>query len=74
MAATNTPMKSREAICAAYTPVDAQDEISLNVMLDMRDLLNRISMVASEGKVEIIEDPEVKSIAGEQMEIELEDK
>ena len=70
--ADNNPMQSRTAILAAYAGT-GDDLIKMNVWLDIRDLLNRISMVASVSKPVIIEDSEVNKMVG-QMKLDLEGK
>jgi len=66
MAITSKPMQSREVICAAYTAADAQDAIKLNLLLDIRDLLKRLSVTAmSEQPEAIINDPIVEQVVKE---------
>lgn len=57
--ATDKPFDRRENIMASFAG-SGDDVLRMRVWLDIRDLLNRISMVSNVGEVEIIEDPEVE--------------
>ena len=56
MAVSDTPFQRREIFAAAYAGTGATDKekLQMQAWLDIRDLLSRISVIATEGKAEIV--------------------